>query len=73
VVHTGPKLPVAVVATVGAKLSAADWKALAAAFPKLSSSPRGAAALEGVRLTGFVPLEDAALAAAMKSFAGSAR
>jgi hypothetical protein len=71
VVHTGPKLPVAVVATVGAKLSAADWKALAAAFPKLSTSARGEAALEGVRLTGFVPLDDAALAAATKAFAGA--
>ena len=68
VVFTGPKLPVAVVATVGTKLSAADWKALAGSFPKLSTSPRGAAALEGVRLTGFVALDEAALAAATKSY-----
>lgn len=73
VVHTGPKLPVAVVATVGTRLSAADWKALAAAFPKLSTSPRGAAALEGVRLTGFAALDEAALTAATKSFAGAAK
>lgn len=73
VVHTGPKLPVAVVATVGARLSAADWKALAASFPKLGGSPRGAAALEGVRLTGFVALDEAALAAATKSFGGAAK
>lgn len=73
VLHTGPKLPVAVVATVGERLSAADWKALAGAFPKLSTSPRGAAALEGVRLTGFVALDEAALAAAMKSFTGAAK
>lgn len=73
VVHTGPKLPVALVTTVGPRLSAADWKALAGAFPKLSTAPRGAAALEGVRLTGFVALDEAALAAAMKSFAGAAK
>lgn len=73
VVHTGPKVPVAVVATVGKALSAADWKALAAAFPKLATTPHGAAALEGVRLTGFVPLDDAALAAARKAFAGAAK
>ncbi|MDP1829965.1 MAG: hypothetical protein Q8L48_42275 [Archangium sp.] len=68
VVHTGPRLPVAVVATVGAKLSAAEWKVLAAAFSKVSTS-----ALEGVRLTGFVPLDDAALAAATKSFGGAGK
>ncbi len=72
-VHVGPKVPVAVVATVGDRLSASDWKALAAAFPKLASTPRGAAALEGVRLTGFAPLDEAALAAARKAWAGGAR
>ena len=73
VVFTVPKLPVAVVASVGTKLNAADWKALAASFPKLSTTPRGAAALEGVRLTGFVALDEAALAAATKSYGGAAK
>lgn len=71
VVHVGPKVPVAVVATLGQRLSAADWKAAAAAFSKVSGDARGKVALEGVRLTGFAPLDDAALAAAKKSF-GSA-
>jgi hypothetical protein len=73
VVHSGPRLPVAVVATVGERLSAADWKALAGAFPKLATSPRGTAALDGVRLTGFVALDEAALAAATRSFAGATK
>jgi hypothetical protein len=73
VVHTGPQLPVAVVATVGARLPPADWKALAQAFTRLASTPRGTAALEGVRLTGFAPLDEAALAAARKAFAGAPR
>jgi hypothetical protein len=73
VVFTGPKVPVAVLATVGARLSAADWKALAAALPKLSTTPRGAAALEGVRLTGFTALDEAALTAARKSYSGTSK
>jgi len=73
VVFTGPKVPVAVVATLGERLPAADWKSASAAFTKLPSVERGKAALEGVRLTGFVPLDDAALAAAKKAFRGSAK
>ena len=73
VVHTGPPVPVAVVATVGARVPPADWKALAQAFTRLASTPRGTAALEGVRLTGFAPLDEAALAAARKAFAGAPR
>jgi hypothetical protein len=73
VVFTGPKLPVALVATVGARLSAADWKALATSFPKLATTPRGAAALEGVRLTGFSALDEAALTAARKAYGGPSK
>jgi len=73
VVHTGPRVPVAVVATVGSRLGAADWKALAVAFGRLASTPRGAAALDGVRLTGFAPLDETALASARKAFAGAPR
>jgi hypothetical protein len=68
VVHVGPKVPVAVVATVGDRLSAADWKSASAAFTKLSSVDKGKAALEGVRLSGFAPLDEAALGAAKKAF-----
>jgi hypothetical protein len=73
VVFQGPKVPVAVVATVGTRVSAAEWKSLAVAFARLSSAPRGATALEGVRLSGFVALDEAALGAATKAYAGAAK
>lgn len=73
VVHVGPKVPVAVVATLGERLSAADWKAAASAFSKLPSTERGKAALEGVRLTGFAPLDEPALAAAKKAWGSPQR
>lgn len=73
VVHVGPKVPVAVVATLGDRLSAADWKTAAAAFTKLPTTERGKAALEGVRLTGFAPLDDAAFAAAKKAYGSQAK
>ncbi len=68
VVFTGPKVPVAVVSTVGTKLSAAAWKAASGAFLKLPSVEKGKTALEGVRLTGFAPLDEAALGAAKKAY-----
>ncbi|MBL8923264.1 MAG: PhnD/SsuA/transferrin family substrate-binding protein [Myxococcaceae bacterium] len=73
VVHVGPKVPVAVVATLGERLSAADWKTVAAAFTKVPSTERGKAALEGVRLTGFAPLDEAAFAAAKKASGSAAK
>ena len=72
-VHLGPKVPVAIVATLGERLSAAEWKVAAAAFTKLPTVEHGKAALEGVRLSGFAPLDDGALAAAKKAFRGSAK
>ena len=69
VVFTGPKVPVAVVSTVGVKLSATDWKAASGAFLKLPAVEKGKTALEGVRLTGFAALDEAALAAAKKAYA----
>lgn len=68
VVHVSVKVPVAIVATLGDRLSAADWKAAGAAFTKLPTIEKGKLALEGVRLTGFAPLDEAALAAAKKAF-----
>lgn len=70
VVHVSAKVPVAVVATLGDRLPAADWKALEAAFTRLATVEHGKAALEGARLTGFVPLDEAALGAAKKAFGG---
>jgi ABC-type phosphate/phosphonate transport system substrate-binding protein len=73
VVHVGPKVPVAVVATVGDRLPAADWQAIRSAFTTLGQGDRGKAALQGVRLGGFVELDDAALAAAKKAFGDAAK
>lgn len=73
VVHVGPKVPVALVATIGDRLPAADWKAAQGAFLKLPSVERGKAALDGVRLTGFVALDETALAAAKKAYGGAAK
>ncbi|MFZ5441550.1 MAG: hypothetical protein ACOZQL_16200 [Myxococcota bacterium] len=73
VVHVSAKVPVALVATLGERLPAADWKAAAGAFTKLPSVEKGKLALEGVRLTGFAPLDDAALGAAKKAYAGAAK
>lgn len=73
VVRQGPALPSALVATVGARLPEAEWKTLAAALAKLSSAPRGVAALEGVQLAGFVSFDKAALEAARKAFTEAAR
>jgi hypothetical protein len=70
VVHVSRQLPVAVVATVGNRLSAAEWKAFSAAFTALGASEAGRAALEGVRLTGFVPLDEKALATTTKAYGG---
>lgn len=67
-VFVGPKLPVAVVASIGTRLSAAELKASTGAFTKLPSNEKGKAALEGVRLTGFSALDEAALAAAKKAW-----
>lgn len=73
VVHVGPKVPVALVTTVGARLPAADWKAAATAFEKLPTAPRGKTAMEGVRLTGFVALDDAAMTRVKKAYGSSVK
>lgn len=73
VVHVGPKVPVALVATLGERLPPADWKAMSGAFTKLGQGEKGKAALEGVRLTGFVPLDEKALAAAKQAFGGGGK
>jgi hypothetical protein len=67
-VFVGPRLPVAIVATIGTRLAAAELKAATGAFTRLPSSEKGRAALEGVRLTGFAALDEAGLAAAKKAW-----
>jgi len=63
VVARSQPLPTALVCTVGRKLPAARWKALEGGLLKLGDAPQGAAALEGIRMAGFVPADPAALAA----------
>jgi len=64
VVATSPPMPVAVVATVGKRMDEGRWKALEPAFKGLANDAAAGEALEGVRMAGFVPLDQGALAAA---------
>jgi len=72
VVRSAP-VPSGVVATVGKRLPADRWAALDKALRSLRESPDGAAALEGIRLESFVPLDEAAFAAARKSYGAADR
>ena len=56
VVATSPRVPVAVVCTVGGRLPPQRAAAFAQALERLNDGPKGLAALEGIRLTGFVPV-----------------
>jgi hypothetical protein len=67
-VATSPEVPTAIVATVGNRTPAARWKALAAGFEAVAGTPAGAAALEGIRMLRFVPLDQKALAAARAAY-----
>lgn len=62
VVARSAPLPAALLCTVRGRLPAARWKALEAALMGLPERPAGAAALEGVRVVRFAPLDQAALA-----------
>ena len=68
-VATSPELPTAIVATVGNRVPAPRWKALALGFESMGGKPEGAAALEGIRMLRFAPLDDTALASARKAYA----
>jgi hypothetical protein len=73
VVARSAPLPTSLVTTVGSHLPAARWSALEKAFLALHARPDGAAALAGVRMARFSPLDAAALAAARAITAGGAR
>jgi hypothetical protein len=73
VVARSAPLPGSVVATVGKRLPPARWTQLEQAFLRLHADPAGAAALAGVRMVRFVPLDQPALAAARALVAGGAR
>jgi hypothetical protein len=64
VVETSPPMPVAVIATVDERIDERRWKTLQAAFAALSGDPSAREALDGVRMSAFVPLDAKALAAA---------
>ena len=52
--------------TVRGRLEAGRWKALEKAFLGLPGRPGGPAALAGVRVARFAPVDEAALAAARR-------
>ena len=72
VVARSAPLPAALVAAVGGRMPAARWKALERAFLALPADPQGAAALQGIRMVRFAPVDAAELAAARR-LAGPAR
>jgi hypothetical protein len=73
VVARSEPLPSSVVATVGKRLPTARWSALEKGFLGLASAPGGPAALEGVRMEGFVPVDRKGLEAARKAYAAVGR
>ena len=68
VVEMSPPMPVAIVSTVRKRIDERRWKALDAAFRRLGANPAAGQALEGVRMSAFVPLDQTALARARKAF-----
>ena len=68
VVEMSPPMPVAIVSTVRKRIDGRRWKALDAAFRRLAANPAAGQALEGVRMSAFVPLDQTALARARKAF-----
>jgi ABC transporter, phosphonate, periplasmic substrate-binding protein len=69
-IAVSPPLPAVVLCTVGSKPGAADVKALTAGLMKMSDTPEGAAALDAVRLTKFIPLDAKGVAGALGSYRG---
>lgn len=66
-------VPTALVVTLGARVPAARWSALERALLTLADDPAGAAALAGIRMVRFAPLDAAALAAARATVSGGSR
>jgi hypothetical protein len=73
VVARSAPLPVGVVATVDRRLAPASWARIEAALRGLPGTADGAAALAGIRVARFDPLDGAALAAARAAHAEAAR
>ena len=72
VVTRSPPLPAFVVATVGGRVAPARARQLVDALLALGSRPDGAAALASLRLSRFVPLDDAGLKKARAAYAAVA-
>lgn len=64
VMETSAPMPAAVVATVARRMDESRWKELESAFLKLAEDRSARNALDGVRIAGFLPLDEQALAAA---------
>jgi hypothetical protein len=64
VVETSPPMPAAVLATVAKRIDDRRWKELEAAFLRLAEDRSARNALDGVRMAGFLPLDEQALSAA---------
>lgn len=70
VITRSPAMPAGIVATVDARLPK-NWSAIEAALVNLRSDPAGAAALDGIQLERFAPLDDRALATARAGLAST--
>ena len=66
VVARSAPLPGALLCAVGKRASGVDAKGLVAGLSRMKDSPAGAAALDGIRLAGFAPLDEAGLSAARR-------
>ncbi len=65
VVARSPSLPAALLCTIGTRVDAARAATLDAAVSSLADTPSGSAALAGVRLAGFGPIDRAGLDTAL--------
>jgi hypothetical protein len=73
VVARSPALPAGVVATVERRIPAARWAKVGAALKALPSDPAGQAALAGIRMSRFEPVDAKAVSAARAAYAEAGR
>lgn len=68
VLETSAPMPAAVLATVAKRIDEDRWKELEASFLRLAEDRSARNALDGVRMAGFLPLDEKALAAARAAY-----
>jgi len=68
VVSVSPPMPVALIATVSNRVDPGRWKELEAGFLRLAEDKSARNALDGVRMAGFVPLDEPALEQARSAY-----